>query len=138
MELKLLNQSTTLSNNTSHRGFLQEKAMLSTSFKAQHISNSLSTVGRKNEFDKVCIRGSNNYLIVNFCILDKQDAVVLLQALAPVYNLQYFSQEDEKRKKKIKPKIHESSNPIWLHSPRESMQTNIEVLLASHTNKFVN
>lgn len=78
MELKLLNQSTSLSNNTSHRGILQEKAMLSTSFKAQDISNSLITVGRKNEFDKVCIRGSNNYLIVSFCILDEQDAVVLL------------------------------------------------------------
>lgn len=71
MELKLLNQSTTLSNNTSHRGFLQEKAMLSTSFKAQVISNNLSIVGRKNEFDKACVRGSNNNLIVNFCILDK-------------------------------------------------------------------
>lgn len=130
-----LNQSTTLSHNMSHRGFLQEKVMLSMSFKAQDISNNLSTVGRKNEFDKVCVRGSNNYLTVNFCILDKQDAVILLQALAPVYNLQYFSQ-DEKRKKKIKPKIRESSNPIWLHSPGKSMQTNIEVLLASHTNKF--
>jgi len=135
MELKLLTLSTTLSNSISHRGFLQEKAMLSMSFKAQDFSNNLSTVGRKNEFDKACAGGSNSYSIVTFCILDKQDTNFLLQVFAPVYNFHYFSQEDEKRKKKIKPKIHESCNSIWLHSPGESMQTDTEVLLASHMNK---
>lgn len=137
VELKFLNQSTTLSNNTSHGGFVQGKAMLSMSFEAQDISNNLRKVGRKDEFDQVWVRGSNNYLIVNFCIPDKQDTNFLLQVLAPVYNFQYFSQEDEKRKKKIKPKIHESSNPIWLRSPGESMQTNTEVLLASRMNQLI-
>lgn len=132
MELQLLNQSTTLSNNTSHRGFLQEKAMLSKSFKAQDISSNLSTVGRKNKFAKLV-----SEVQTTICVLDKQDTNFLLQVLAPVYNFQYFSQEDETRKKKIKPKIDESSNPIWLHLPGESMQINTEVLLASRMNEVI-
>lgn len=74
------------------------------SFKAEDISNTLSTAGRKNEFDEACVRASNNYLIVNFCTLDKQDINFLLQVLGPVYNFQYFSQEGEKKKEETQTK----------------------------------
>lgn len=98
MVLKLLDQSTTLSNNKSHTGFFQENTMLSISFKAEDICNNLSTAGKKNEFDKVCAGASNTGLIVDFCTLDKQDTNLLIQVLAPVKNFQYFSQDGEKKK----------------------------------------
>lgn len=135
MGLKRLNQSIPSDNTSLEGSFLEEKSKFSTSYRVQAISNNLHTVGRKNEFNKAYIRGSNNYLIVHFCFLHEQDTSFLLRVLAPVYNFQYLSQEDEKRKKKIEPEVHESCNPTWLHSPGEPTQTNTEVLLTSHTNK---
>lgn len=82
--LKLLNQSTTLSNNKSHRGFLLENTMLSISFKAEDICNNFSTADKKKEFDKAFIRTSNTCLIVDFCALNKQDINLLIEVLAPL------------------------------------------------------
>lgn len=48
---------------------------------------------KKRKKDEAC---SNNWLRVNFHIPDKEDTNFLLQLLAPIYNIQYFPQEDKK------------------------------------------
>lgn len=72
--------------------------MLSISLKAWDITNNLSKMARKKKKKKR--QGLFKQLItVNFHIPDKEDTNFLLQLLAPIYNIQYFPQEDKKKKK---------------------------------------